>query len=389
MKAISPERGEVVESAAETQLKRNYGIDLLRIISMIMIVTLHTVRQGGILYSAEQGTAYYTVVWIIEALCIGAVNLYAMISGFVGVNSTKTRFYKLASMWLQVEFYCIISTIIIYCVSKEPFDFARLINRLTPVSTDTYWYFTSYFIMFFFTPFYNKLLSVLNSRQLKYLGVIIFVFSSFWPTVWQTDIMEVNRGYSFLWLSLLYILGGIAKKLELHKKVNPYLMTAIFVLLVLLGAGFKFLSENCGWEINDNNLLISYYSANVLAGTFCLLLAAAKTDIKAKIPIKIIKTLAPLTFGVYIIHTSEYMWGYVLKDAFESYNTIGTFFMLLAVVGTSLGIYLGCSALDALRLALFRLLKVDRFTSNMEIRIRSAVNRFAKKKESVSMTDET
>lgn len=114
-----------------------------------------------------------------------------------------------------------------------------------------------------------------------------------------------------------------------------------------------------------------------------------KTDIKAKIPIKIIKTLAPLTFGVYIIHTSEYMWGYVLKDAFESYNTIGTFFMLLAVVGTSLGIYLGCSALDALRLALFRLLKVDRFTSNMEIRIRSAVNRFAKKKESVSMTDET
>lgn len=53
-------------------------------------------------------------------------------------------------------------------------------------------------------------------------------------------------------------------------------MTAIFVLLMLLGAGFKFLSENCGWEINDNNLLISYYSANVLAGTFCLFLAAAK-----------------------------------------------------------------------------------------------------------------
>lgn len=208
-----------MESAAQTQIKRNYGIDLLRIISMIMIVTLHTLGQGGILYSAEQGTHYYTVAWIMEALCIGAVNLYALISGFVGVNSIKTRFYKLASMWLQVEFYCIISTIIIYCVNKEPFDFARFINYLSPVSTGTYWYFTSYFIMFFFTPFYNKLLSVLNGRQLKYLGVIIFVFSSFWPTVWQTDLMEVNRGYSFLWLSLLYILGGIAKNLNCTKKL--------------------------------------------------------------------------------------------------------------------------------------------------------------------------
>lgn len=385
---ISTERGEGVKTATGAISKRNYGIDLLRIVSMIMIVTLHTVRQGGILFTVEQGTPQYTAVWIIEALCIGAVNLYAMISGFVGVNSTKTRFYKLASMWLQVEFYCIISTIIVYCVSGEPFNFTRLMNRLTPVSTDTYWYFTSYFIMFFFTPFYNKLLSVLSSRQLKYLGVIIFIFSSFWPTIWQADIMEVNRGYSFLWLSLLYILGGIAKKLELHKKVNRALMTAVFILLMLLGAGFRFLSENSGWEIGDNSLLISYYSANVMAGTFCLFLAAAKTEIRAKAPVKIIKALAPLTFGVYIIHTSEYMWGYVLKDAFESYKTLDTFVMVLAVIGTALGIYLGCSALDALRLALFKLLKVDRFTSNVESRVRAAFDRYIKKKESVSQTDE-
>lgn len=367
--------------------KRNYGIDLLRIVSMVMIVTLHTIRQGGILYTVEQGTPEYTVTWILEALCIGAVNLYALISGFVGVNSTRTRFYKLASMWLQVEFYCIISTIIVYCVSGEPFDFTRFMNRLTPVSTNTYWYFTSYFIMFFFTPFYNKLLSVLSSRQLKYLGVIIFVFSSFWPTVWQADIMEVNRGYSFLWLSLLYILGGIAKKLELYKKVNRTLMTVAFVLLMLLGAGFKFLSENLGWEIGDNSLLISYYAANVLTGTFCLFLAAAKMDIKSKVSVKIIKALSPLTFGVYIIHTSEYMWDYVLKFAFESYKTLNTFVMVLAVIGTALGIYLGCSGLDALRLALFKLLKVDKFTSSIESKIRGAIDKSVKKKESVEVNE--
>lgn len=369
--------------------KRNYGIDLLRIVSMIMIVTLHVLKQGGILFASDPGTPNNTASWIMEALSIGAVNLYAMLSGFVGVNSTKTRFYKIASMWLQVEFYCIISTVIVYFVSGEPFDFVKFFNRISPVSTDKYWYFTAYFIMFFFTPFYNKLLSVLSSRQLKYLGAVIFIFSSLWPTVWQSDMMVTNSGYSFLWLSLLYILGGIAKKLNLHKKANRFLMIAIFIITMLLGAGFRFLSYNSGWAVSDYNLLMLYPSANVVVGAFCLLLAAAQTNIKSKACVKIIKALSPLTFGVYIIHTSEYMWDYVLKNAFEIYAQFDTILMILAVIGTVLGIYLGCSALDALRLALFRLLKVDEFTSNIENRIRLAVDRRADKKESAGYTNET
>lgn len=372
-----------METAVKSNSQRNYGIDLLRIVSMIMIVTLHVMRQGGVLVDSDDGTLTYKAAWIGEALCIGAVNLYAMISGFVGVNSTKTKFYKLATMWLQVEFYCIISTIIIYCVNDEPFDFARLMNRLSPVSTNVYWYFTSYFIMFFFIPLYNKLLSVLNNRQLKYLCAIIFIFSSLWPTIWQEDLMETNKGYSFLWLSLLYIIGGIAKKLELHKKANRFLMVAIFIISMLIGAGFRFLNDSYELEVAYDNMLISYYSINVLAGTFCLFLAAAKTEIHAKIPIKIIKTLSPLTFGVYIIHTSEYMWDYVLKDAFKSYSDMRAIYMILAVVGTVLGIYLGCSLIDALRLRLFKLLKVDKFTSSIESKIRGAIDKSVKEKESV------
>lgn len=372
-----------METAIKSNSKRNYGIDLLRIVSMIMIVTLHVLKQGGVLLISDDGTLTYKAAWVGEALCIGAVNLYAMISGFVGVNSTKTRYYKLATMWLQVEFYCIISTIIVYCVNGEPFDFTRLINRLSPVSTDTYWYFTSYFIMFFFTPLYNKLLSVLNNRQLKYCAAIIFVLSSLWPTIWQTDLMETNKGYSFLWLSMLYIIGGITKKLDLQKNVNRFLMVVIFVVTMLMGAGFRFLNMTYKWGVENNNLLIEYYAINVLVGTFCLFLAAAKTDIKAKIPVKIIKTLSPLTFGVYIIHTSEYLWNYVIRDAFKSYSEMRAIYMILAVVGTVLGIYLGCSLIDALRLALFKLLKVDKFTSSIESKIRGAIDKSVRKKESV------
>lgn len=367
---------------------RNYGIDLLRIISMTMIVTLHVLRQGGILYAAKEGSAQYYAAWLLEALCIGAVNLYAMISGFVGVKSGSVHFYRLASMWLQVEFYCIISSVIVFCMHPEAFSFSELVNRLAPVSTNAYWYFTAYFFMFFFTPFYNKLLNILSEKQLKYLGTVIFLFSSLWPTVWQSDLFELHNGYSFLWLSLLYMLGGIANKLKLYEKINRGIMIGLFAVLMLAGAAFSFCSQAFGWPVENDGLLLSYYSANIVAGSFCLLLAAAKTKISSKVPVKIISSLSPLTFGVYIIHTSEYVWNYVIKGAFSDYSSMPAVVMALAVIGTALLIYLVCSAIDGVRYALFKLIKADAFTRFLEAKIRRAFHQKSIKNESGGQKNE-
>lgn len=41
---------------------RNYGIDFLRMISMIMIVMLHTLGHGGILRSVSFLSVHYQIV---------------------------------------------------------------------------------------------------------------------------------------------------------------------------------------------------------------------------------------------------------------------------------------------------------------------------------------
>lgn len=66
---------------------RNYGIDFLRMISMIMIVMLHTLGHGGILRSVSFLSVHYQIAWLLEVIAFGAVNTYAMISGFVSVDS--------------------------------------------------------------------------------------------------------------------------------------------------------------------------------------------------------------------------------------------------------------------------------------------------------------
>lgn len=53
---------------------RNYGIDFLRMISMIMIVMLHTLGHGGILRSVSFLSVHYQIAWLLEVIAVAAQN---------------------------------------------------------------------------------------------------------------------------------------------------------------------------------------------------------------------------------------------------------------------------------------------------------------------------
>ena len=74
-------------NAKISQGNRNYGIDLLRILSMFMVVLLHVNNFGGLLGHYDANSLGYVFVWFSEAFAICAVNVYAMISGYVLLNS--------------------------------------------------------------------------------------------------------------------------------------------------------------------------------------------------------------------------------------------------------------------------------------------------------------
>ena len=75
--------------------ERNYGIDLLRILSMFMVVLLHLCGFGGVLSNVKPFSVNYYIAWFLEIVSYCAVDVFALISGFVGakneiLNSTTT-----------------------------------------------------------------------------------------------------------------------------------------------------------------------------------------------------------------------------------------------------------------------------------------------------------
>ena len=63
----------VVEAGSVTMDKgmpkgRNQGIEALRIVSMFLIVVMHTLKQGGVLVAANGSTAHFYLAWFLEVI---------------------------------------------------------------------------------------------------------------------------------------------------------------------------------------------------------------------------------------------------------------------------------------------------------------------------------
>ena len=93
--------------------EKNHGIDVLRMLAMFMVVVLHILNQGGILNASGRFTSQYEVGWLLQTAAFCAVDVYALISGYVWVYA-KYRYRNIIELWMQVLFYTILITVLFW-----------------------------------------------------------------------------------------------------------------------------------------------------------------------------------------------------------------------------------------------------------------------------------
>ena len=144
-------------------MERNHGVDLLRLVSMLMVVVLHVLGQGGILAAVPAPSWRYGLCWALEAASFCAVDCYAMISGYVGTGRSF-RPSGIVLLWLRVVFYTLLITTVALALSPGSVGLRAYLNAVFPVMTQQYWYVTSYFCVFFFMPFLDAGVEKLPKR---------------------------------------------------------------------------------------------------------------------------------------------------------------------------------------------------------------------------------
>ena len=348
---------------------------------MFLVVILHILGQGGIL-KGVQTEGRFAITWFMEIVAYCAVDCYALISGFVGF-SEKPKAHKYSRwilLWMQVVFYCMLITLILYFILPGKIGFKAFVKAIMPVSFNNYWYFTAYTGVFIFMPWFNKLLRNTGKRELKSLILWMIVIFSFYPTAVSiiNDPFHLVRGYSFLWLAILYVLGAYIRKYDVYKEIKKNMLLMVGIILLLftwiwkLGIGRLFVSK-----LAIEDMFISYISPTILGFAIVLLILFAQMNIKIRAR-KWIISIAPSAFGVYLIHTQPLLFEYVLKGRFTVIAELSAWLIPIVVLGLAALIFICGILIDKIRKVIFETCRLNLLAQEIENWGRKIAKRFSK-----------
>lgn len=353
---------------------RNYGIDMLRILCMFFVCFLHVLGRGGILEACVAPSFKHTVIWFFEIAAYGAVNTYALISGFVGYKS-KFKYSNIIYLYCQVVFYMLGTTVLFSILMPGSVSTIDFVSSVFPFAFDAYWYFTAYFGLFFFIPVLNVFIDKACARIAGYFfGVVIALFCIL-PIVFRNDVYFLRGGYSVIWLAVLYVIGGFIKKYEIALKISQkasilgYIMCTVITWLLMIG--IEFLTTVLFGTVKGNMLFISYTSPFVLFQAIMLVLFVSQLKLSAT-TIQFVKFFAPVAFGVYLIHEEPLITNNFITGKFAKYADSSCVGMVAAAIGTALCIWFICSVIDRGRLILFDLINIKGGAVCLEKKLRKS-----------------
>ena len=294
------------------EINRNIGIDLLRIVAMLMIVVLHLVchtfddgASGG---SASTIFTHH----LLRAHVLVCVEVYGMISGYVMIYSTP-KYSHLFELWLQIMFYALGISLLVY-FSGLPMQ-SMLKQNLRPITNSCYWYLSAYFGMYILLPLLNPGLQSIKMGSLYYiLIVIMFLYSIL--SLLNGEIFGLGYGYTTLWLLICYIYGAAIRRIKeesslvLSKKAIGVIFAILwgaFVIYALIEAVFpELVTTNVG--VVAERLFREYTSPLMIIYAGVLVYVFSDFQICHEKTKKVIQWGTPLTLGVYLIHCHRVIW---------------------------------------------------------------------------------
>lgn len=182
---------------------RQSNFELLRILCIWGIVTMHAY---SIFYSTATGVNLVYGVFINSIFNVG-VSLFILISGYFGIKCTTRRILKLE---FDVMFYSILGEVVVTLLLTKEFNVIEFIKACFPVSTEKYWFITSYMLLMIFANYINRISDKLTKQDFEKLLAIMFAVFYLLPTIVQYHVMGDN-GKGFANMFFLYLLGRYIK----------------------------------------------------------------------------------------------------------------------------------------------------------------------------------
>lgn len=349
------------------QKVRKSNFELMRIISMVMIIYYHIILHGNILLNSKN--IYFTFTnEIIEFLIIVHVNLFMLLTGYFQVDS-KFKLSKVFSLLAQTIFYAIIIMIILSCLGLVSLNKVGIIREVFLLeNTGQYWFIKVYLLLYCLSPFINILINSLEQGRYKSLIFTSVLLICVLPYITGNKGFFINDGFTLYNAIVMYLIGAYLKKYKIKdsyhfanmpKRKYQTVMLIFYIFLALinytlyktsiqLAVSSPIFNEIFG---NFVSCVFGYENPIIILQSICFFLFFESLDIKYN---KIINRIAKLIFGVYLIHENFLLQPLLYKMLKIDNGMIYSFRFILYVIFIVLFIFIIGILIEFLRQKFFK-----------------------------------
>lgn len=288
---------------AQKKSLRNSRVELLRIISMILIVAFHATRMGCI-ETSQPFYIYFSGI-VLGSWGILGVDIFVIISSYflVDQNFKSQRLINIAFQTFTYLFlYFVLSFILLLNNSHDVlFSTKKILVYFfecffEPFWSRRYWFVTSYFFMILISPFLNYLICHTDKSCIKkLLFILVFI-----PIYVQFNRCTVSDIIAFCYI---YLLVGYLKKhgesfINHHFK-KRYIVGLFFV--IIFGKILNYFPVPDFLKIIINKTVAATERHSIILLIIALMICFLVFQKKAFYN-PIINKLALCVLGVYLLH---------------------------------------------------------------------------------------
>lgn len=296
----------------EIKEARCFGFDILKILSMFLIVCFHCAYKGG--FNIQNNFINQVILDALFYLGLLGTNCFALITGmfYKRMFFKKNKFIK---MLFQIAFYTTLS-IAILLLTGHDISVSTILYRLFPFDAYMYWYATAYLLLLLFAPYLNIMIEHMDKKQYQMLIIMSLMLFSIMPTIktviWQTDFMEHTNFYNrFIWVVIMYLIGAYIEKWGFPLVTN--MRKAVECLCLSICALLSFILMT---NIINSDLSTVFFSPNSPFEIFLSISLFSVFYFAHAKPRHSATRISKLTFGVYLLHDGlldTWIWQEIFK----------------------------------------------------------------------------
>ena len=211
------------------KVKRESNFELLRIISILMVISSHLVINSEINFESN----YFVNTLLSRFLILGCIanHIFIIIMGYFMVKKEIT-YKKIIPLVLEMFFYSIMFSLLNIFIFKSKTNIISIIKGFFPIFFGN-WFIRNYILLFLFTPFINKFINILKKNEFKKLVILLIIIVFCIPTFTKNAFGYSNHAIFFA----DYLIGAFTSFFPitfLEKKKNNIIGIFISILLLIL-----------------------------------------------------------------------------------------------------------------------------------------------------------